>query len=65
MPVYNTVPSDSEDSFTASKAKTKPAKDDPESEEEGEEDGSEYEIEEVLDAKRGIFDDVCFFISCV
>jgi chromobox protein 5 len=51
--------SDSENSDKASKAKTKAesVKDDAESggEEEG---GSEYEIEEVLDAKRGYFPEV-------
>jgi len=50
--------SDSENSNKASKAKAEAesVKDDAESD--GEEGASEYEIEEVLDAKRGYFPEV-------
>lgn len=52
--------SDNETSKSKSKAKSTPVEDNgAESESDGEgEGGSEYEIEEVLDAKRGYFPDV-------
>jgi len=51
------VTSDSEESTKAASAtKEKPIQGDPESE--GEEEGTEYEIEQVLDARRGFFPDV-------
>ncbi|KAF9564226.1 hypothetical protein CPC08DRAFT_705400 [Agrocybe pediades] len=54
MPRRNTAASDSEESFTATKSK--PIEGDPESEEEdGSDDGTEYEIEEVLNASRKHF----------
>ena len=54
--------SDSEEPVkTVSTTKGKPVQGDPESEEE--EEVTEYEIEQVLDAKRGYFPDVCIVSS--
>ena len=53
--------SDAEESIKPATPKGKPAQGDPESE--GEEEGTEYEIEQVLDAKRGYFPDVCMISS--
>jgi hypothetical protein len=50
--------SDGEESIKGAATKGKPVQGDPESE--GEE---EYEIEQVLDAKRGYFPDVCMVSS--
>jgi hypothetical protein len=56
------VTSDGEESTkAASMTKGKPIQGDSESEEE--EEGTEYEIEQVLDAKRGFFPDVCMISS--
>jgi hypothetical protein len=65
MAGITSVHSDSESSTkVTSKAKDKPAalaSAAASGDESQEEDGSEYEIEEVLDAKRGFFPDVCPF----
>ena len=53
--------SDEESTKAASTTKNKPVQGDPESEE-GEE-GTEYEIEQVLDARRGYFPDVWMILS--
>jgi hypothetical protein len=53
--------SDGEESVKAATTKGKPVQGDPESE--GEEEGTEYEIEQVLDAKRGYFPDVRMVLS--
>ena len=53
--------SDEESTKAASTTKSKPVKGDPESEEEAE--GTEYEIEQVLDARRGYFPDVWMILS--
>ena len=61
MPAVNNH-SDDETSKSKAKPKSTPVEDNgAESESEGE-GGSEYEIEEVLDAKRGYFPDVCAII---
>ncbi len=46
------------DSEESSKSKSNAPKDENGAQDEGEEEEAEYEIEEVLDAKRGVFPDV-------
>jgi len=61
MAGVNSVSDSEEPVKAASTTKGKPVQGDPESEEEAE--VTEYEIEQVLDAKRGYFPDVCMVSS--